>query len=135
MKKCPHPGCRQLITNHVKFCDAHTETRQQKRNKQSTTMNREFYNSTSWRELSKRHRTEYPLCRHCLELGILTPVSVVDHIIEIDDDPTLKLDPQNLQSLCHPCHNSKTASERRTRELNTISTGQLSTYIRNIRRS
>ncbi len=119
MKKCPHAGCRELIQNHTSFCEKHTTTRKAKRNIQSTTVNREFYNSTEWRELSRTHRIKNPLCEHCLILGILTPVTLVDHIIEIEDDPTQKLNPQNLQSLCHACHNSKTAQERRKREINT----------------
>lgn len=75
----------------------------------------EFYQSKQWKILSKKHKQQNPLCIHCLELSIVNPAQVSDHIIEIRDDWDKRLDPTNLQSLCHSCHNTKTAKERRKR--------------------
>ncbi|MFS1513957.1 HNH endonuclease [Chengkuizengella sp. SCS-71B] len=36
---------------------------------------------------------------------------MVDHITPIKEDWSLRLDLCNLQSLCHCCHNKKTAEE------------------------
>ncbi|MBN1008243.1 HNH endonuclease [Amphritea pacifica] len=33
--------------------------------------------------------------------------------LNADGDKCKRLDPENLQSLCHACHNTKTAEERR----------------------
>ena len=47
----------------------------------------------------------------CEENGRVTPAYAVDHITPIKDGGAT-LDERNLQSLCSPCHNSKTAQER-----------------------
>ena len=62
------------------------------------------------------YRRTYPLCDHCSEKGITKSADVVDHIIEIRDggDP---LSYDNLQALCHKCHNKKTAQERKHRTI------------------
>jgi 5-methylcytosine-specific restriction protein A len=39
----------------------------------------------------------------------------VDHIVERSDDDSKRLNWDNLQSLCHSCHNIKTAEEKRKR--------------------
>lgn len=75
----------------------------------------EFYQSNQWKILSKKHKQQRPLCIYCLDFGLTTPAQVSDHIIEIRDDWDKRLDPENLQSLCHSCHNTKTAKERRKR--------------------
>lgn len=75
----------------------------------------EFYQSKQWKILSKKHKQQNALCIHCLDYGLVTPAQVSDHIIEIRDDWDKRLDPDNLQSLCHTCHNTKTAKERRKR--------------------
>lgn len=46
----------------------------------------------------------------CAEFNIVTPATVVDHIIEISDGGKAD-DINNLQSLCRACHNRKTAKE------------------------
>ena len=52
------------------------------------------------------YRARHPLCEECERNGRVALAQVVDHIIEIADggDP---VDPSNLQSLCHACHNRK----------------------------
>ncbi len=72
--------------------------------------NSKFYNSTKWRKKSKEYRAKNPLCVHCKENGIVREAQVTDHIIRIVDggDP---FDEDNLQSLCHKCHNSKSSYE------------------------
>jgi 5-methylcytosine-specific restriction protein A len=36
----------------------------------------------------------------------VTPAVIVHHIIEVKDDPTKALDPENLLSCCVACHNT-----------------------------
>jgi len=71
-----------------------------------------FYNSQRWRKIAKNHKKINPLCIQCLQEGKTTPVDVTDHIISIDDGGH-KTDLNNLQSLCHACHNSKTGRNKR----------------------
>ena len=41
----------------------------------------------------------------------LTDATLVDHIIAIRVDPSRRLDPSNLQSLCNSCHIEKTRED------------------------
>lgn len=67
-----------------------------------------------WRQLRQSYIAEHPLCQHCEKRGMTTPATEVDHIIEFGgiDDP-LRLDPDNLQSLCRRCHAIKTHRDKR----------------------
>lgn len=48
------------------------------------------------------------LCQHCLKAGIVTPATMVHHIIELTPsnigDPNIATDTRNLVSLCDLCH-------------------------------
>ena len=74
--------------------------------------NQEFYDSKAWRKLSKWFRKKNPLCAHCRDKGIAKEAQLVDHIVPIEQGGE-PLSESNLQSLCIPCHNTKTAEERR----------------------
>lgn len=67
-----------------------------------------FYQTTQWRRLRAMFIKENPLCVVCESVA-----EVVDHKLSIKDggDP---LAWENLQSMCHKCHNSKSAKESRT---------------------
>ena len=71
---------------------------------------KKFYNSATWRKTSKRQLAEHPVCEECKKKRMLTRARVADHIIPVRQGghPLSRL---NLQSLCHPCHNRKSASE------------------------
>lgn len=60
---------------------------------------------TAWRKLRARVLVDEPLCRHCKRCGRVTAANVVDHI---SGDPSDNSS-ENLQALCEPCHNLKTA--------------------------
>jgi len=70
-----------------------------------------FYNSTRWRKVRQEvMMRDNGLCVKCGDTA-----NVVDHIIEIKDGGC-KLCYENLESLCHLCHNRKTAGVKRNRE-------------------
>lgn len=69
-----------------------------------------FYQSMAWRNLRKAFITQHPICEECKKKGIITPATVVDHIVPINEGGAA-LSPDNLQSLCDRCHNKKSASE------------------------
>lgn len=71
-----------------------------------------FYQGKVWRSISKAYRRRHPVCTHCVAAGRATPADMVDHIIPVRVQWELRHDPKNLQSLCHPCHNSKTRRDR-----------------------
>lgn len=70
-----------------------------------------FYYSPRWKKLRQWYRSGHPLCEACLKRGVVTSADLVDHIVPITDggDPMCV---NNLQALCHRCHNIKHAKER-----------------------
>ena len=53
----------------------------------------------AWQRLRAKHIKLNPMCVRCGRLGM-----DVDHIISIRTAPHRRLDPTNLQTLCHGCH-------------------------------
>lgn len=82
------------------------------------------YNTKTWKRMRVRvlqstalkqvqHHYEaafHALCEHCLQDGVATKATHVDHIKPHKGDPMLAFDEGNLQALCHSCHSIKTAS-------------------------
>lgn len=70
-----------------------------------------FYKSKAWKERSVTYRKQHPLCERCLAKGIYTPAALVHHKIHIDEnnmnDPFILLSDENLEALCHDCHNDE----------------------------
>lgn len=54
-----------------------------------------------------------PLCVQHLAVGETVASKVLDHIIPHRGDRKLLRDPKNWQALCVPCHNAKSAKEKR----------------------
>jgi len=59
----------------------------------------------AWFKLRARHLHAFPLCRVCGAKGI-----AVDHIVRLRVAPHRRLDPTNLQTLCHHHHSLVTAA-------------------------
>jgi len=58
-----------------------------------------------WRRLRKFQLIQHPLCKFCLERGIVTAANVVDHVEPHRGDWTAFVTGE-LQSLCEACHKS-----------------------------
>lgn len=73
-----------------------------------------FYHSPAWRNLRNKFITENPLCRMCLDNGVINDGGgdkmFVDHIIPIRKGGA-RLDEANLQTLCRRHHAQKTGKE------------------------
>ena len=67
-----------------------------------------FYDSAAWahKRAAILRRDRY-LCRECARYGRRTPATVVHHILPVEQRPDLRLDLDNLVSLCDPCHNKR----------------------------
>lgn len=113
---CRQSGCRTLL-DAPGFCTQHRRE-VFKAQKQSVTEDykerNRFYQRKEWKAARALHLQLEPLCRSCRKSGRLVAATVVDHIIAIDDGGA-KLDQENLQSLCKPCHNRKTRHDESTR--------------------
>ncbi|HCG5939063.1 TPA: HNH endonuclease [Vibrio parahaemolyticus] len=116
---CSVPSCKEIAVENGR-CDRHQYKPQthseQQNSRASTTVNNHIYQSAKWRKLRARKAKESPLCENCLTYTIIKPVDVVDHIKPLLDYPDLAYVFSNLQSLCHQCHNDKTAKETAERK-------------------
>ena len=75
-----------------------------------------FYNSRSWKWIRQVKLTADPLCEVCKVQGRLVGATDVDHRVGIHEDPSLRLDIENLVSMCHRCHSRKTLYVERFRK-------------------
>jgi 5-methylcytosine-specific restriction protein A len=71
---------------------------------------KKFYNTREWKQTRAAYRREHPLCEECERNGRTTAMYYVDHItpIRLGGD---RLRWDNLQSLCKPCHHTKSSLE------------------------
>lgn len=72
-----------------------------------------FYTSPEWRAL--RASIVKQRGWRCQKCGRTHGQIYADHIEELKDGGA-PLDPANVQLLCHPCHQSKSAAEKKRRE-------------------
>lgn len=73
-----------------------------KRNPQA----RAFYRSAAWQRMRRLIlERDHGLCQECLRHGRYTPATAVHHKQELLERWDLRLDPDNLESLCDECHN------------------------------
>lgn len=79
-----------------------------------------FYQSAKWQRTRLIKLAESPLCEICLVSGMTTPAVHVDHIVPLSGDYSKRLDYNNLQSLCHPCHSRKTKREGHDKKMQEI---------------
>jgi 5-methylcytosine-specific restriction enzyme A len=66
-----------------------------------------------WKNRARHQLAIHPLCRYCMERGIVTPATIADHVEPHRGDIN-KFWLGELQSLCKNCHDSgKKAEEQR----------------------
>lgn len=74
----------------------------------SKDFSRKFYSSKQWQKCRNAYIKRQPLCEECLKKGVVTPVEIVHHIIELTpyniNNPSIALGFDNLQSVCRECH-------------------------------
>ncbi len=111
---CGQPGCRGLYdpaTNACSVCGPRGKTGWDRDKRRGTRQERGYDNP--WLKLRKWKITSDPLCEECLRQGYTTEAEEVHHIVAFKglDDP-LRLDWDNLESLCGDCHKVKTGARK-----------------------
>ncbi|MEZ6954134.1 MULTISPECIES: HNH endonuclease [unclassified Aeromonas] len=108
-KVCRERTCHQLTTERHGYCPAHIHLLDGWKTVAKVSADDRGYD-WAWRKRRKRilERDKY-LCQVCLALGIVTPATQVDHIVNKEAGGTD--DDDNLQSICDPCHGTKTRAE------------------------
>lgn len=84
----------------------------------------ERYGRADWQRLRRWHLGQYPLCgqgpdeaanraaSRCLRDSRVTLATDVDHVVPVEMNPSRRLDPTNLRSLCSACHGHRTLNAR-----------------------
>ena len=109
LKFCGNPLCMKRVSSHKKYyCDDHDKARWLAEAKKGQDL---FYNSPGWRRFAKSYRERFPFCRQCSIEGRTSLTEVVDHIVPRSQGGK-DYDENNLQPLCHACHNRKRQKER-----------------------
>lgn len=121
----PFKICRVFECNNLtkdSYCKEHEHIKREKERKRYKTYNQQrnpvlvkFYNSKEWKALRDYVMaiSSY-LCANCSVPGVNPVIAdVVDHIIPVLVDWSLRLDIKNCQPLCHDCHNKKTAEDKK----------------------
>ena len=108
---CRHPGCAAIVPVPG-YCDAHRVAvhRDYGRARRGFDTECGFYQSAAWRGVRAAFLREHPVCSRCEGRGRVVAAVVADHIQPLKDGGA-RFDWANLQGLCVPCHNSKTAGE------------------------
>ncbi|AFC28384.1 electron transporter [Paenibacillus mucilaginosus 3016] len=104
MRPCNFPLCSELTAGN--YCQTHQQQTVRLYDKARDPKLVSFYKSSSW--LSTRQAVlsrDNHLCQHCLQEQRLTPAVMVHHIQEVRKDWEVRLDLDNLISLCDACHN------------------------------
>ena len=104
-RPCRYPGCPNLCESGT-YCPEHSAESPDRLRGSAT----ERGYDAKWRRARKRFLRSHPLCANCLSQGVLTPATVVDHIVPHRGDHRLFWDEQNWQPLCKACHDRKTGS-------------------------
>ncbi|UFH59824.1 HNH endonuclease [Sulfurovum mangrovi] len=112
---CPIHGVWEKTPDQPRCpqCSKHTNKVYDKtsRNKESD----KFYHSRAWKSVREKAMIrDGMMCQECKRHGTHTQFDVVDHIVEIEDGGC-KLCIDNLECLCHSCHNKKTSKVKKER--------------------
>ena len=109
---CRYPGCGAVITTPG-YCGTHRPATHRDYGRARRGFDAEvgFYQSSRWRVVRAAFLRSNPLCVACSGAGEFIAAQVVDHVVPIKAGGE-RFDAANLQALCVPCHNRKTATER-----------------------
>ncbi len=120
-KVCAQAGCR-VRTNKRHCPECQNVHKQRSKNRSKITARKSsakddpkyavFYSSQAWKRLREYKIRKSPLCQECEQNGFTRCGYDVDHVIEIKDDFSRRLDVTNLRTLCRACHTYKTHQER-----------------------
>jgi 5-methylcytosine-specific restriction enzyme A len=72
-----------------------------------------LYASKQWKQLRAVQLARFPLCAQCMMRKKYVPATVVHHIRKHEGNWKLFNDPNNLQSVCKPCHDGTLQQEEK----------------------
>ena len=106
--QCETLGCKAPSIPHSRHCATHAPAPRARAAGHDA-----LYKSIAWARLRAAQLSAHPLCQACMAMGRVTSADTVDHVW-----PWRSIGPHAfranwLQSLCGPCHSTKTGLERK----------------------
>ena len=115
--KCSVLGCKNTKSQCNSYCIEHggKDKYEYNRNKADPTyqQKQKKYNSPQWQTLRRIQLSAQPLCASCLSEGIVTQAEHIDHVFPWNQIGEHAFYHNLFQSLCQPCHSSKTYLEQK----------------------
>ena len=102
-RPCTHAGCPQFAEDNNSKCAVHQRKERMDYDARRGDSGERGYDS-DWQAVRKMFATRHPLCKVCVKQGRDKALDVVHHIKSIEERPDLRLDMDNLQSLCTEHH-------------------------------
>ena len=113
-RPCRAFACGRTTTEKAGYCDKHKHLGGWHKWQQDKGTAAQRGYGYAWRKLRQRVlKRDGELCQSCLKEGRITRANHVDHIVPKASGGGDKM--SNLQSLCKPCHEAKTAKERKVK--------------------
>ena len=107
IRPCRSPGYPDFCKPGQVYCPQHAPEFSSDARRRSAAFR--GYNH-KWQAARRRYLQSNPPCAACMKEGLLTPATVVDHIIPHRGDQRLFWDERNWQPLCKSCHDRKPAA-------------------------
>jgi len=107
-KECRYSRCKNAQT-HRGYCGEHQDKAVGWFRTTTKSRHQRGY-GTEWVKARTVKLKTNPLCEYCLEVGVYTTATEVDHVLALALGGSHKQD--NLKSTCSSCHKVKTASDR-----------------------
>ena len=124
VRRCRYRGCHTMVVMPDQYCSQHINQARSNRSEYNRIYNAtvrqradnavryRFYKSKVWQSLRVNIlKRDMYLCQYCKEQGRVKSGNIVDHIVPIEYDSSLRVDPDNLVTACKECHNAKTRWE------------------------
>lgn len=112
---CTHTGCPAILPRGTSRCEAHGPSLPWQPHRDTTPRLRGRGLQRERRALFERE----PLCRICMQQGRVSAATIRDHVIPLAEGGE-DID-SNIQPLCRPCSDLKTAAEsQRGRDRNRV---------------
>lgn len=109
---CPSPGCRALVRGPGRCPEHRAEARRQTTARVGSSYSQGY--DSAWRKVRDAYLERNPFCVGMVDDGqggqrvCGEPATIADHKVAFRGRPELRLDPTNLQPLCHHCSGVKT---------------------------
>ena len=106
-RPCREPRCPAIVEGSERYCEKHRKLEFENAFRNVNKQRLEFYSTSRWQKIRKLKLAESPICEVCKNRF----ATQVHHLEKARDNPQLRYDMNNLQSICLWCHAKETQRE------------------------